>query len=784
MAVSRLWCRAEYRQRWVQHLTVAVLIGFVGAAVLTCAAAARRTNSAYARFLDAQSIAHVEASLADGDDLAAITAKLRAIEGVEAVGAYDALFVAPNREDILPGQNFMIFTPLDDTYTRTLDRLVVTEGRMPDPAATDEVIVNERAVKNFELGIGSQFTARSISQAERKYMEAGDFAKITFAGPEPTLRVVGIGRARVDLTGSSYVNQYAVATPAYAKKYGNSTYSYGAQIDVRYSPDADREATDRAVSNVIGTEVNQLDEAGTALQDTARTQAVALALIGLTALLAGALVISQTISRMLRSSRPDVVGLRELGVDRATTVGATTLAFLPAALAGGAIALIGGWVGTRWFPTGLVGQAEVHPGMRADPFVFIVGTIVILGLVVVRVALGAMRLTAPEPPRRATHTAWTDRAAAAFSPASGTGVRWAIGRAEGNRPLTGILAAIVGVAGLLAVTTYTDQLEHIVSTPRAFGQFADQGVEVGNDAAVLGELRDFVVEQDSVADVVAYTLASRVGVNDVTMQAWTFEGVRGELGPSVVQGRAPTRDTEALVGSKSAQQLGIGIGDRVHVTTPNDDQELTIVGTGLFPISDTDAIATGVVTTKRVFDALAPEDPRMGVGFNWKAGTDVAAEIARFSEAGVEITPNPMPPDIANMRVVRSYPWWLAGFLVALAMLATTNALVVSSRRRRHEMAILGAIGLSRRQLTAAVATLGATVGLLAAVVGVPLGLLAGKWLWTAHADRIGLSPSIALPTGIAVAVGAATVTLTCMIALAAGWGALRTRLATALRSE
>jgi putative ABC transport system permease protein len=99
-------------------------------------------------------------------------------------------------------------------------------------------------------------------------------------------------------------------------------------------------------------------------------------------------------------------------------------------------------------------------------------------------------------------------------------------------------------------------------------------------------------------------------------------------------------------------------------------------------------------------------------------------------------------------------------------------------------MAILGAIGLSRRQLTAAVATLGATVGLLAAVVGVPLGLLAGKWLWTAHADRIGLSPSIALPTGIAVAVGAATVTLTCMIALAAGWGALRTRLATALRSE
>ena len=99
-------------------------------------------------------------------------------------------------------------------------------------------------------------------------------------------------------------------------------------------------------------------------------------------------------------------------------------------------------------------------------------------------------------------------------------------------------------------------------------------------------------------------------------------------------------------------------------------------------------------------------------------------------------------------------------------------------------MAVLGAIGFSRRQLTAAVATLGATVGLLAAIVGVPLGLLAGKWLWTAHADRIGLSSSIALPGGIAIAVGAITVALTCVIALAAGWGAMRGRLATALRSE
>jgi hypothetical protein len=133
VGVSRLWCRAEYRQRWFQYVTVALLIGFVGAAVLTCAAAARRTNSAYPRYLRTQFIPDVEASLAESANLATVAKQVRAIEGVQAVGAYDALFAAPNRDGILPGQNFMVFTPLDDEYGRTVDRIIVLDGRMPAP---------------------------------------------------------------------------------------------------------------------------------------------------------------------------------------------------------------------------------------------------------------------------------------------------------------------------------------------------------------------------------------------------------------------------------------------------------------------------------------------------------------------------------------------------------------------------------------------------------------------------------------------------------------------------
>jgi hypothetical protein len=274
------------------------------------------------------------------------------------------------------------------------------------------------------------------------------------------------------------------------------------------------------------------------------------------------------------------------------------------------------------------------------------------------------------------------------------------------------------------------------------------------------------------------------------MQAWSFHDLRGHIGPTIVTGRAPTRDTEAALGSLSLRRLHKSIGDRIRVVgATNDPHELTVVGTGLFPNSDSDDIATGVITTAPTFDAIAntsdpDEAPRRGVAFRWKPDANVAAFTEELAAKNVDISPGGLPPDIANMRGVRAYPWWLAAFLVVLAMLATMNALIVSSRRRRHEMAVLGAIGLSRTQLTGAAAIQGSVVGLGAAIVGVPLGLLVGKWVWTVHADRIGLGTSLTFPFGAGVVVAAVTVGFTAVIAVAAGWGALRTRLATALHTE
>src|SRR5690242_15263768 len=60
MTVVRLALRADVRQRWQALLALAVLLGLVGGVVLTAAAGARRTDTAYPRLLAWSSSSQVE----------------------------------------------------------------------------------------------------------------------------------------------------------------------------------------------------------------------------------------------------------------------------------------------------------------------------------------------------------------------------------------------------------------------------------------------------------------------------------------------------------------------------------------------------------------------------------------------------------------------------------------------------------------------------------------------------------------------------------------------------
>jgi ABC-type lipoprotein release transport system permease subunit len=90
---------------------------------------------------------------------------------------------------------------------------------------------------------------------------------------------------------------------------------------------------------------------------------------------------------------------------------------------------------------------------------------------------------------------------------------------------------------------------------------------------------------------------------------------------------------------------------------------------------------------------------------------------------------------VAELRQVQQLPVFLAAFLALLALGAVGHALATAVRRRRHDVAVLRAMGLTRRQcrgLVVTQATLLASIGLL---IGVPLGMALGRTVWRYVAD-------------------------------------------------
>jgi predicted lysophospholipase L1 biosynthesis ABC-type transport system permease subunit len=68
------------------------------------------------------------------------------------------------------------------------------------------------------------------------------------------------------------------------------------------------------------------------------------------------------------------------------------------------------------------------------------------------------------------------------------------------------------------------------------------------------------------------------------------------------------------------------------------------------------------------------------------------------------------------------------------AVLALALTIVASVRQRRRELALLKSLGMRRSQLRAVVLSQATTRLVVAIVTGIPLGIAAGRWAWTAFA--------------------------------------------------
>ena len=127
---------------------------------------------------------------------------------------------------------------------------------------------------------------------------------------------------------------------------------------------------------------------------------------------------------------------------------------------------------------------------------------------------------------------------------------------------------------------------------------------------------------------------------------------------------------------------------------------------------------------------------RDGVSSNVRAVSNYLALSA--VDRSIVFTPPAPLTEVQTIRDVAALPLALSAFLALLAIGAVGHALSIAVRRRRHELAVLRALGLTRLQSRMVVVTQASVLAVIGLLFGVPLGIALGRTIWRVAA---GMTP-------------------------------------------
>lgn len=231
----------------------------------------------------------------------------------------------------------------------------------------------------------------------------------------------------------------------------------------------------------------------------------------------------------------------------------------------------------------------------------------------------------------------------------------------------------------------------------------------------------------------------------------SWVGVEGASPLRITEGAVPQGPDEVAVLVATADEGGFRIGDTIQIATRNAGV-VTPTITGL--VSRT--LSGGLGGTLVVFDLattqdyfLAPDEVN-SIGLMAAPGVDqqqlaqaVETAIAEQGLGPVSIRTGQESADEAAMRIEEGFRF-LNTFLLAFGFLALfvatfliVNTFTMLIAQRTRELALLRAIGASRRQVFGSVLVEAALIGALAAVIGLGGGVLVSFGL-RALVDRIG----------------------------------------------
>jgi ABC-type lipoprotein release transport system permease subunit len=798
---------------WRGWAALVLLIGFAAGVVLAAAAGAQRTDSAYLRFLEASKASDVLVSPVN-TGLTGYYGALSQLRDVSAVAPIAGLLAAPIGPGGVPDFSAAVAAPVDGRWGHLLEVPKLLAGRLPAAGRPGEIAVDQIGAADLHLHAGSRLVLGA---------GAGNAPPTRANVRRLRVRVVGIVVLRGSVVPVTVLDHepMLLASTALFHLLGMRYRGFdGAFVKLRPGTTAgafgrEAQALTRRYPGTQG-HVFVADEAAQAatIERAIRPSAIALTIFALVLAVTAVLVIGQVAARLLFAASADNPVLSALGMTRRELTAAALMEVGLAATAGALLAVGVAVAASPLMPIGPARLAEPDPGVNVNVPVLTVGAVVTVALLVARVAWPAWRLAsaghgergpAGVVSRRPLLAQWAARAGATVTATVGVRLALEPGRGRTAVPVRGALAGTaLSIAAVAAAFTFGANLVHLVGTPSLYGKTWDVAVDLQFSTVTPQVAARFL---GRVPGVTGWTFGDfgTVGIGGNLVPAIGVAGGRGPLmSVTMLAGHLPSGPGQVVLGSSVLHRFGLRVGQSVPITISNRRQIARITGRAVFPnfgqgsFTPTD-LGQGAETVASVLTGAGTGSGAANPGYNFvlvrfAAGPRHRADIAAFgrsmaafcARAGQSrcVVRDQRPNGVASYARIDGTPEVLAGVLAVFGLAVLGQLIVLSGRRHRRDFAILKALGLLRRQVSLITAWQVTTLTGLSLLVGVPLGIAAGRWTWALFAQGLGI-PAVAItPVSLAVLTAATAMLLANAIAFWPGHTTSRLSPAEILRTE
>ncbi len=780
-----LWARHQLRQHWASVVVLALLTALAGGVAMAAVIGARRSQVVVSEALRERRQPDVMSLPSrPGFDWSGIVS----LPFVESYGLFAVSQMCIEESGGLRGDDPLCAAPpVEGGWYDSIWRLDVVEGRMA--TAPDEVVINRRAVERFGFGIGDRLHLAAIGAGRLDEFWSDAPQGIEPWGPTFDVTVVGIFHGGDDAwrltTGGAGAPGLAMA-PSFIPANGHLLdYRVDAFLRLR-GGEADIPQLRADMARLVDAEVpiRNVHDARRRVERSTLVESTALWLFAAAVVASAALLVGQGLVRLVRSAGSDASILRALGMATPGLVGARSLPGLAVAGSGALGAAVVAVVASPRFPIGVARSFDRHPGLKLDLPVLAIGTLGIAFLTATTVAATAWLTIRGLTARRA----WTPSRLAAAAGRLGLpvpveiGARMALERRCGAdvvpvRPA--LIGATVGVCAVVAVFTLGTGMNDAIANEERAGQVWDMAVNYEMSEA-------FLAADPDIAGA-GRVVRAQVAIEGVPVPTYSYEPIGAPLDLIVLSGRLPGAPDEIALGPSTAATVDADVGDELAAGS-GGTQRLKVVGTALMPeVGGHSSYDEGAWVTETGLQRLRPELLDWGHLFvDVRPGAIPELVELRIEQAGGQVDHARFVASAAaqNLRTTRGLPASLGVFLAILGIAAVAHSLFAVLRRRRRDLAVLRALGLSRRQTRAVVGWHATTLAAVGVALGVPLGMLAGRWAWRWVATTMPLD--YVPPVAALAAVAAVPVTLMAanVIALVPARAAAAARPSLALRVE